>query len=342
MMSQLGVSLITTKLSDPTGFGRIIRGAQDNIIAIVEQKEASKQELAINEINTGIMAADAALFKKYLAKIAPTNAQGEYYLTDVIKLAVQDGLKIAGLIAKNNDEVFGVNDKEQLAYLERAYQRAQASKLMQQGVTLFDPARFDVRGNLVVGADVVVDVNVICEGEVIIGNNCKIGANNILRDVKIGDNVEIKPNCVLEGAMIENGCIIGPFARIRPTSHLKSEVHIGNFVEVKNTEIDAGSKANHLAYIGDAVIGKKVNVGAGAITCNYDGANKYQTIIEDGAFIGSDVQLIAPVTVGKNATIGAGSTITQNAPADKLTVSRARQTVIENWQRPKKGEHKGK
>lgn len=335
-VSVFGVGLITTKLSDPTGFGRIIRDPCGSIVSIVEQKDAQEHQLIINEINTGIIAINADLLKKYLSKIQPNNAQNEYYLTDVITLAARDGHKIAGFLTSDADEVRGVNDKEQLEQLERIYQKRKAQHFLRQGVTLIDAQRFDVRGNLQVGMDVVIDVNVIFEGDVIIGNNCKIGPSNVLRDVKIGDNVEIKSNCVLEGAVIENGCIIGPFARVRPTTHLKSSVHIGNFVEVKNTQIDEHSKANHLAYIGDAVIGKNVNVGAGTITCNYDGAHKHQTIIEDDVFIGSDTQFIAPVKIGKGATIGAGSTITQDAPAEKLTIARAKQVTVDQWQRPKK------
>lgn len=336
--NQLG--LITAELPDPTGFGRIIRPVDKSlkcdeyITAIVEQADANAQQLNIKEINTGIMLIPAQVLKKYLPKLSQNNTQNEYYLTDIIALASADGIKIQGFKAVDNFEIFGVNNKAQLAALERHYQQRLAQALLHQGVTLLDPARIDIRGAVTVATDVVIDVNVILEGKVTIGENSIIGPNTSLKNVCIGDNVQIKANCVIEDAVIENNCVIGPFARIRPKTHIKSYAHVGNFVEVKNCTIGMASKANHLTYLGDAIIGADVNIGAGTITCNYDGANKHQTIIEDGVFIGSDTQLVAPVTIGKNATIGAGSTIVSNAPANKLTLSRSKQATLPGWQRP--------
>lgn len=331
-----GIGLITTELADPTGFGRIERDESGKIIAIVEHKDADKHQLLINEINTGIMFLPVAHLKKYLPKLKQHNAQGEFYLTDLILLAVKDKISILGLDAKNPEEVLGINDKVQLAELERYYQNTLAMELMLRGVTIIDPNRFDVRGNLRVGSDVSFDINVIAEGDVTIGSNCTIGPNVVLKNVTIKNNVEIRANSVIEGAVIDNNCIIGPFARIRPNTHIAANAHIGNFVEVKKCKIGKNTKANHLSYLGDAVIGKDVNIGAGTITCNYDGAKKHQTTIEDGVFVGSDVQFIAPVKVGKNATIGAGSTIVANVPKDKLAIARARQVLISGWKKPRK------
>jgi bifunctional UDP-N-acetylglucosamine pyrophosphorylase/glucosamine-1-phosphate N-acetyltransferase len=265
------------------------------------------------------------------------NAQGEYYLTDIIGLAVEDGVPVKTTTANDVDEVLGVNNRQQLAHLERVYQLRQAEALMASGVTLKDPARFDLRGQLkVVGQDVEIDVGVILEGDVHLGDRVRIGAHCIIRDSQIGDDVDILPYSLVDGARIGSGSRVGPYARIRPDTELEADVHVGNFVEIKKTRIGAGSKVNHLSYIGDATVGSRVNIGAGTITCNYDGVNKFETIIEDGAFIGSDSQLVAPVRIGAGATIGAGSTITRDAPADVLTLSRSRQVSVEGWQRPKR------
>ncbi len=330
-----GISLLSVILDNPTGYGRIIRD-NNQIQAIVEQKDADKEQLAICEVNTGIMAVESGLLKTYLSGLDSNNAQGELYLTDIIEIAVNDGKTIASVITKNEFEVAGVNDKVQLAELERTFQKNQATKFMQQGLGLKDPARFDCRGTLNFGQDCEIDVNVVIEGDVSLGNNTTIAPNCVIRNTKVGDNVAILPNSVIEGAIIGNDASIGPFARIRPQANIGENAKIGNFVEVKKSTIGKGSKVSHLSYIGDSTIGAKVNIGAGVITCNYDGANKHQTTIEDGAFIGSDTQLIAPVTIGKNATIGAGSTITKDVPEDQLSLSRSKQTTLKNWQRPTK------
>ena len=313
------LGIITAILDNPFGFGRIIRDNTDNIIACVEQRDTTEEQQQIQEINTGIMVAPTQKLDKYLHQLKNNNAQAEYYLTDVMAMAAADDHHLIGTIATDYMTVFGVNDKVQLAQVERYYQKQTATKFMQRGLILLDPNRFDLRGELTFGKDVVIDVNVIIKGK-----------------VHLGDNVEIRANCVLEDAMIEANCIIGPFARIRPGTHIKTGAYIGNFVELKKTEFGKNSKAGHLTYLGDTVVGKDVNIGAGTITCNYDGVNKYQTVIEDGAFIGSDTQLIAPVRVGKNATIGAGSTITADVPAEQLTVARAKQCSIPDWVHPSK------
>jgi bifunctional UDP-N-acetylglucosamine pyrophosphorylase / glucosamine-1-phosphate N-acetyltransferase len=331
-----GIGLLTAQFADSTGYGRIIRDAQQRILAIVEQRDASPEQLRIQEINTGIITALAKDLKTWLPQLEPHNQQGEYYLTDIIAMAVATGCPVKGVAVQQVTEVQGVNDQIQLAQVERYYQIQQAQKTMLQGVKLLDPQRFDLRGELHAEQDVVIDINVIIEGKVFLGANCRIGANTVLRNVRLASNVEIKENCVIEDAEIAEGCIVGPFARIRPGTRLACNVHIGNFVELKKSTLDENSKASHLAYLGDATIGKNVNIGAGTITCNYDGVNKHPTIIQDGVFIGSDVMLVAPITVGENATIGAGSTITRDAPADRLTVARARQQTVNNWKRPKK------
>jgi bifunctional UDP-N-acetylglucosamine pyrophosphorylase/glucosamine-1-phosphate N-acetyltransferase len=315
-----------------------VRNDLGKVLRIVEEKDATEIEKKITEGNTGILAVQGKALKKWLSQLGNNNAQGEYYLTDIIALAVADGFEIATSSPANEDEVLGVNDKLQLAHLERVYQLQQAQNLMRQGVTLRDPSRFDLRGLLEVGQDVEIDVNVIFEGENRIGNNVKIGANCYIKNATIGDDVIILSNCVIDTAVIGANSRIGPFARLRPETVLATDTHIGNFVEIKKSIIGQGSKVNHLSYIGDSLVGKKVNIGAGTITCNYDGVNKFQTIIEDGAFIGSDTQLVAPVTVGKNATIGAGSTITKDTPDNQLTLSRSKQMSLENWQRPVKKE----
>lgn len=328
------LGMLTAVLADPSGYGRIKRDAKHHITGIVEEKDASAEERAITEVNSGIYLVPAKYLKKWLPALTNKNAQKEYYLTDIVTLAVKESITVNAIQPQVTEEIFGVNDRSQLAYLERFYQRQQADKLLLQGVTLYDPARLDIRGEVHIGRDVTIDVNVILEGRVVIGDGCMIGANTILRNTELGRHVEVRPNSIIDGAEITDNCMIGPFARIRPGTVLQQHVHIGNFVEVKNSHVDAESKINHLSYIGDSDVGKRVNIGAGTITCNYDGMNKHKTIIQDNAFIGSCSQLVAPVTVGEGATIGAGSTITQNAPAHQLTLARARQCTVKDWQRP--------
>jgi len=332
---QSGVALLSVVLKNPTGYGRIIR-QNNQIQAIVEQKDANKEQLVICEVNTGIMAINSKLLKTYLNGLDSNNAQGELYLTDIIEMAVNDEKIVASVITNNEFEVAGVNDKVQLAELERTLQQNQATKFMQQGLMLKDPGRFDCRGSLNFGQDCEIDVNVVIEGEVTLGDNTTIAPNCIIKNTVIGSSVSILPNSVIEDAVIGNGASIGPFARIRPETNIGENAKIGNFVEVKKSTIGKGSKVSHLSYVGDTTMGDDVNIGAGVITCNYDGANKHQTTIEDGAFVGSDTQLIAPVTIGKNATIGAGSTITKDVPGAQLSLSRSKQTTLKNWQRPTK------
>jgi len=338
-VSPQSIALLTVTLDDPTGYGRIVRNSLDQVIKIVEQKDATATEQLIKEGNTGIMAVQGAQLKKWLSQLGNNNAQGEYYLTDIIEMAVTDGVSVITSQPVSVDEVLGVNNRIQLSHLERVYQSDQAISLMEQGVTLMDPARFDLRGTIdSVGTDIIIDVNVILEGKNSIGNNVRIGANTTINNSIIADNVVILANCIIDNAIIGQGSKIGPYARLRPETILAEQVHIGNFVEIKKSTIAAASKINHLSYIGDATVGSRVNIGAGTITCNYDGVNKFRTIIEDGAFIGSDSQLVAPVTIGKNATIGAGSTITKDSPEHQLTLSRAKQVSISGWQRPVKQE----
>ncbi len=333
------LALLTVKLANPMGYGRIVRNSAGQVIKIVEEKDASVDEKKIMEGNTGIMAVKGKPLKKWLSQLSNGNAQGEYYLTDVIEMAVADKFSVVTSQPDTEDEVLGVNNRIQLSHLERVYQQEQANILMEQGVTLRDPLRFDQRGEIAsLGQDIEIDVNVILEGNNEIGSNIKIGPNTLIKNSIIGDNVEIFANCIIEDAVIGTGSRIGPYARLRPDSVLAENVHIGNFVELKKTTVAAGSKINHLSYIGDTSVGEKVNIGAGTITCNYDGVNKFQTVIEDGAFIGSNSQLVAPVTIGKNATIGAGSTITKDSPENQLTLSRAKQMSIAGWQRPIKKE----
>ena len=327
------LGLIVAELPDPDGFGRIIRDQNGRITAIVEHRDASEQQRAIKEINTGIMTAPASSLKRWLPQLKNTNRQGEYYLTDVIALAAAARVPVYGARSACHNETRGVNDRAELAALERFYQQRIALTLMRKGVTLADPARLDVRGEISIAADVSIDINVILEGRVVIGKNCRIGPHVVLKNVEIGENVEILAHSVIEGAVIADRCKIGPFARIRPESVLEAGVKVGNFVEVKKSRLGLDSKANHLSYIGNAEIGVQVNIGAGTITCNYDGLSKHVTQIGDGAFIGSNTSLVAPVSVGKNATIGAGSIITRDAPADELTLARASQTTIKGWRR---------
>ncbi len=334
------LGLLTAHLADPAGYGRIIRDAQGDVVAIVEHKDATLEQRDINEINTGMLAVKAGYLQRWAATLDNNNSQGEFYLTDVIAMAVRDGVAIKTVYPVANTEILGVNTKGQLAQLERVYQLQQAERLLAHGVTLRDPARLDVRGQLTVGQDVTLDINVVCEGKVVIDNNVAVGPNCYLRDVTIGTGTVIQANSVIEEAEIAAGCRVGPFARIRPGTRLAAEVHIGNFVEIKKAAVAQGSKINHLSYVGDATVGARVNIGAGTITCNYDGANKHQTVIEDDVFVGSDTQLVAPVTVGAGATIGAGSTITKDAPAGELTLSRVAQQTRKAWKRPvKKPKH---
>lgn len=333
------LALLTVNLADPSGYGRIIRNDAGQVTKIIEEKDATPDQKKINEVNTGIMAVQGKQLKKWLSRLNNSNAQGEYYLTDVIEMAVADQINIVTSRPETEDEVLGVNNRMQLSYLERIYQQEQANSLMARGVTLRDPMRFDQRGSIEsLGQDIEIDINVILEGKNSIGSHVKIGANTTIKNSIIGDNVEILANCIIEDATIGQGSKIGPFARLRPESVLANDVHIGNFVEIKKSSVASGSKINHLSYIGDTTVGSKVNIGAGTITCNYDGANKFRTVIEDGAFIGSDSQLIAPVRIGKNATIGAGSTITKDSPENQLTLSRAKQISLAGWQRPVKKE----
>ena len=335
--SQLtGFSLLSVILDDPSGYGRIVRDKNKLIQTIIEHKDADDDQQKINEINTGIMAIKGSLLKKYISQLKPDNKQGELYLTDIVENAVSDNVTISSLVCDNVSEVMGINNKNQLAEAERIYQQKQAKDLMSNGLTIKDPNRFDCRGNLIFGKDCSVDINVVFEGENELGENVLIAPNCIIKNAKIGDHTEIMANSIIENSIIGSHSTVGPFARVRPETKVGNHAKIGNFVEVKKSTIGDKSKVPHLSYVGDSLIGQDVNISAGVITCNYDGANKHQTIIEDGAFIGSDTQLIAPITVGKNATIGAGSTITQDAPSEKLTLSRKKQKTIDNWKRKKK------
>ena len=334
-VSDNNVSLLTVKLEHPTGYGRIVR-MNDRVVSIVEHKDASDEQLQIDEVNTGILAVRAGYLNECLSKIGNDNAQGEYYLTDLIALAVNDGNEVFTTQVDDSTEVEGVNDRKQLAKLERVYQQSLAEQLLTDGISLADPERIDVRGSLSAGSDSYIDINCVFEGDVSLGSGVEIGPGCVIKNTKIGDNCVIKPYSVIEDAEIGSLVEIGPFARIRPGTQILENARVGNFVEIKNTVLGVNSKASHLSYLGDSEIGKDVNIGAGTITCNYDGANKFKTIIKDGAFIGSDTQLVAPVTVGVNATIGAGSTITRDADDDTLTLSRSVQKSVKGWERPKK------
>ncbi|MDD2990156.1 MAG: bifunctional UDP-N-acetylglucosamine diphosphorylase/glucosamine-1-phosphate N-acetyltransferase GlmU [Zoogloea sp.] len=330
------LALLTVSMDNPTGYGRILRDATGKVTRIVEEKDATPDERRVTEVNTGILAAPVARLRQWLGNLTNDNAQGEYYLTDIIAMAVADGLAVITTQPDAVEETLGVNNKTQLAELERIHQRNIARRLTDAGVTLIDPARLDVRGTLECGRDVEIDINCIFEGKVVLGDGVRIGANCIVRNATLGAGTRVAAFSQIEDTTMGEACVIGPYARTRPGTVLGNDVHLGNFVEVKNSVIADHSKANHLAYVGDADIGQRVNVGAGTITCNYDGANKFRTIIEDDVFIGSDTQLVAPVRVGKGATLGAGTTLTKDAPADQLTVSRARQMSLAGWQRPVK------
>jgi bifunctional UDP-N-acetylglucosamine pyrophosphorylase/glucosamine-1-phosphate N-acetyltransferase len=330
------ISLLSALVASPGGYGRIVRDAGGAVSAIVEQKDATPAELAIHEVNAGLMAMPAANLRAWLLGLRSDNAQHEFYLTDVIAAAVNAGIPVHAVMASHESEVQGVNDRIQLAQCETAYRRERARELMLAGATLADPERVDVRGHVRVGRDVSIDVNAVLLGDVKLGARVRVGPNCIIRDSEIGADTEIRANSIVEEARVAEHCVIGPFARLRPGTVLEPKVHIGNFVEVKNSSVGESSKANHLAYLGDSEVGAGVNVGAGTVTCNYDGANKWPTVIEDGAFIGSGSMLVAPVRIGAHATIGAGSTIAADAPAGKLTLTRAKQSTVEGWSRPVK------
>lgn len=330
------LAILSFNKPDPTGYGRIVRN--NNLVsAIVEQKDATEAQRKIIEVNTGIMAMPNVYLIKWLLQLTNNNAQGEYYLTDIVEFAIQDKIDVVVEITIDEWSVTGINSKTDLSNIEREFQNRVAQKLLQQGVTLKDASRLDVRGVLNCGRDVEIDVNCVFEGEVTLGDNVKIAANCVIKNAHIENSTQIQPFTHIDNAQIGENCLIGPYARIRPGTTLAAETHIGNFVELKNAQVDIGSKINHLSYVGDTTVGKNVNIGAGTITCNYDSVNKHRTVIEDGVFVGSDTQLVAPVTIGKNATIAAGSTITKNVPADGLTVCRAKeQKTYPNWKRPLK------
>jgi len=329
------IAVLTVDMDDPTGYGRILRRG-DELVGVVEQKDASEDQDRIHEINTGVMVCPPGRLAGWLDRLGNDNAQGEYYLTDIIAMAVADGVAVRGIKADNETEVMGINDKKQLAEAERALQARLVDELMAQGVGFADPARVDIRGTLECGTDVFIDVNAVFEGDVALGDGVRIESNNVVRDSRLGAGTILHPNCHLEGATTGENCEIGPFSRMRPGAALANNVKIGNFVEIKKSTIAAGSKVNHLTYIGDSEVGTGVNVGAGTITCNYDGANKHKTTIGDDAFIGSGVNLVAPIEVGRGATIGAGSTITKPVPPDQLTLERSKQVTVEHWEKPRK------
>ena len=336
LTNENALTLLTQNLHNPKGYGRIVRDEAGKVCSIIEEKDATPEQREITEINTGILAAPSKLLRGWLENLNNNNAQGEYYLTDIVAMAVAQGVKIETTQPVYEWEVMGINNKLQQADLERFWQTELANRLLLQGVTLADPARLDIRGELKCERDVEIDVGCIFEGTVSLGKNVKVGAYSIIKNTRVEANTQIAPYSHIDNAELGENCHIGPYARIRPGSKLQNDVHIGNFVEIKNSEIANHSKANHLSYIGDASIGSRVNIGAGTITCNYDGANKFRTVIEDDAFIGSDTQLVAPVTVGRGSTIGAGSTITKDTPANELTLSRTKQFTIKGWQRPTK------
>jgi len=331
-----GVAVLTAELNDASGYGRIMRSAQGTLSGIVEERDASVEQRAITEVNTGLMALPTRRLAGWMKRLTNDNAQQEYYLPDVVKLALQDKVRVTALKTAESSQILGVNSRGDLAQLERIYQRQYAEQLLEQGVGIADPVRIDVRGSLTCGRDVWIDVNCVFEGTVTLGDRSIVGPNCVLRNVSVGADTRVEALCYMEDSAIGERCNIGPFARLRPGAHLAERVHLGNFVEVKASDVGAGTKANHLTYIGDTTVGENVNFGAGTIVCNYDGGNKHRTIIEDDVFIGSDTQLVAPVTVRKGATIGAGTTITREVPPGVLALSRVSQTIIEGWQRPKK------
>tara|TARA_R110000823_G_scaffold308193_1_gene431652 strand:+ start:947 stop:2266 length:1320 start_codon:yes stop_codon:yes gene_type:complete len=332
------LGLLTVTLDNPQGYGRIVRNSDGKVTSIVEQKDASAEQLAICEVNTGILAVAAKHLKAWLPALSNANAQGEYYLTDIIAMAVEHNLGISVSQPEDPFEVQGVNNRLQLAELERWFQKREAERLMTEGATLADPARIDVRGELTIGNDILIDVNVVFEGKVSLGNNVSVGPGCVIRDAVIADGAQINAHSVIEGAVIGANAQIGPFARIRPGTELAANTKIGNFVETKKAVVGEGSKINHLSYVGDTSLGRNVNVGAGTITCNYDGVNKFRTVIGDGVFVGSNTSLVAPVRIGAGVTVGAGSTITRNVEDNELAVARARQRNIEGWERPKKSD----
>ncbi|MFT6220744.1 MAG: bifunctional UDP-N-acetylglucosamine pyrophosphorylase/glucosamine-1-phosphate N-acetyltransferase [Candidatus Endobugula sp.] len=342
VVDEKSLGLLTVTLKDSNGYGRIVRNDMDQVIAIVEQKDASENELLIKEINTGVMAVNASHLKEWLPQLSNKNAQGEYYLTDIIALAKSQNISINTQQPAHEWEVLGVNDRRQQAELERIYQSTLAENLLLEGVTLIDPSRFDCRGELTVGNDVIIDINCIFKGNVSIGDNVKIGANCIIENTSIASGTEIKDHCILEGATLQENCIVGPFARLRPETVLAEQVKIGNFVETKKVNISKRSKVNHLSYVGDATLGEDVNIGAGTITCNYDGVNKHQTIIEDNVFVGSNSALVAPLTIESGSTIGAGSTISRLVEKETLALTRAPQKTYREWSRPTKADKKPK
>jgi bifunctional UDP-N-acetylglucosamine pyrophosphorylase/glucosamine-1-phosphate N-acetyltransferase len=330
------LALLTARLGDATGYGRVLRNASGEVTRIVEHNDATEDERRVDEINTGLIAFDAPALRRYLGDLKSNNAQREYYLTDVIGMAVAERVRVDGIVAESATEVLGINDRAQLAAAERALQRRQAADLMERGVTLADPERLDVRGEVVVGRDVFIDVGVVLEGKVVLGDRVRLEAYAVVRNCTLGADTVVHPYCHLESSTAGDDCEIGPFSRLRPGVVLSGHVKVGNFVEIKNSHVAPHAKVNHLTYVGDATVGTQVNVGAGTITCNYDGANKHRTVIGDNAFIGSGVMLVAPVEVGAGATIGAGSTITKDTPAGELTLARSKQVTIPGWQRPKK------
>jgi len=334
------LAVLTVELEDATGYGRVLRNPEGDVTAIVEHRDANAEQRGIREVNSGLMAARSGDLKRWLAGLGKDNSQGEYYLTDIIGMAVAEGHRVTAVGCPDPQQVRGINDKVQLAEAEAVYRGWQAERLMLAGVTLADPARIDIRGSLNCGRDVFIDVNAVFEGKVSLGDRVSIGPNAYLKDVELGSDCQVLPNVVMEQVKAGQGCAIGPFARLRPDTHLADRAKVGNFVEIKKSLIGPGSKVNHLTYVGDTTVGQTVNIGAGTITCNYDGANKFQTVIGDGAFIGSGVMLVAPVTIGARSVIGAGSVISKNAPEDKLTLARARQVVVPGWKRPQKKDPK--
>lgn len=330
------MALLTVNMASPKGYGRILRDADNNVTSIVEEKDASDEQKCITEVNTGVMAVHATDLKRWLPALSNSNAQGEYYLTDIIAMAAYDNITVHTAQPANEYEVLGINNRAQQAQVERFYQQELAVQLMEAGVTLMDPTRFDCRGRVTAGKDCFIDINCVFEGDVELGNNVNIGANCVIKNSKIADNTEIKPFTMIDGAELDTQCSVGPFARLREGTRLSTKAKIGNFVETKKAIVGVGSKINHLSYVGDAVLGADVNIGAGTITCNYDGANKHQTTIEDGAFIGSNSALVAPVVIGSGTTVAAGSTITRNVESDHLVMTRSKQKSISGWVRPVK------